>query len=144
MRIIPRARRQVIKSQASIIAIVICTRLAMKNIGGRGRRRSRCVAGSTVGRFAARGGGAATKNQHRAAHLVGTDEARRQSGDSGCFGRADATAILAERQRQVPQAKIAELRDPRPVLCRRSSADTPLATVFPQEEIVKLDVSATM
>ena len=51
--------------------------------------------------------------------------------------------MLAER-RQVPQAKIAEVRDPRPVLRRRSSADTPLGTLFPQEESLKLDVSAPM
>jgi hypothetical protein len=52
--------------------------------------------------------------------------------------------MLAERRRQVPQAKIAEVRDPRPVLRRRSFADTPPASPFLQDRGVKLDVSAPM
>jgi hypothetical protein len=100
--------------------------------------RAAPLAGFPLGRRSRR------EDQHRAAHLVGTDEARRQPAIPGGSGRAHATAMLAERQRQVLQAKIAEVRDPRPALCRRSSADTLLDAVFPQEESVRLDVSAPM
>ena len=50
--------------------------------------------------------------------------------------------MLAERRRQVPQAKIAEVRDPRPVLRRRSSADNWRSILFPQDRMVKLGVYA--
>jgi hypothetical protein len=85
--------------------------------------RSRCVAGSTVGRFAVLGDGAAAKIS-TALHTPWHGRGARQPDDSGGSRRAHTAAMLAERQRQVPQAKIAEVRDPRPVLRRRSFADT--------------------
>ena len=50
--------------------------------------------------------------------------------------------MLAERRRQVPQAKIAEVRDPRPVLRRRSFADTSGRSVFPRMSLYAYCVRA--
>ena len=69
--------------------------------------------GQHCGPVGRRAGVAAAKISTALGTLADTDEgARREPGDSGGYGRAHATAMLAERQRQALQANIAEVRDP--------------------------------
>ena len=85
---------------------------------------------------------AAAKISNALDTLVGTNEALAASSpvDSGGHGRAHAAAMLAERQ----GAGIGGLDPGQLVLRRRSSADNWRSILFPQEENVKLDVSASM